>query len=176
MKKTAGQQFLREAQEPLALLTGILAVINPQQYQMGKEIKRRAMGEGHCISPLEEWASVYTAMTVLANRSTRYHRDTGSRFEWYDLLTSLGPYNQAPLYIGPIGLRINNPPGTVCAFSGMALSHAVREICSSRISMAFYIREDMRAGFGVQPAPFMTQNKFEKYLGHCCGRLRVPEQ
>ena len=139
---------------------------------MAKEVKTRTMNGGHCVSPLKQWASVYTAVTVLANRSTRYHRDLGSRFEWYDLLTSFGPYEQAPLYLGPIGLRINNYPGTVCAFSGMAFSHAVRKIECSRVSMAFYMREDMRDGFGVPPAPFMSQNDFEHYIGSQRGRLR----
>lgn len=141
---------------------------------MAREIKRQAMNQGHCVSPLQGWASVYTAVTILANRATRYHRDLGSRFEWYDLLTSFGPYVKAPLYLGPIGLRVNNYPGTVCAFSGMAWSHAVRTIHSSRVSMAFYIREDMREGFGVPPAPFMTQADFEQYVGPHRGRLRVP--
>ena len=172
MKKAEGQQFLRLCQEPLALLTGVLAVINPRQYNMAREIKRRTMSQGYCTPVLQQWASVYTAVTILANRSTRYHRDMGSRYEWYDLLTSFGPYVQAPLYLAPIGLRINNYPGTVCAFSGMAFSHTVRSISSSRLAMALYMREDMREGFAVPPSPFMHQDDFERYIGPDHGRLR----
>ena len=142
---------------------------------MAKKIKERAIRDGHCTSALQQWASVYTAATILANRSTRYHRDLGSRYEWYDLLTSFGPYVQAPLYLSPLGLRINNYPGTVCAFSGMAFSHAVRKIDSSRVSMAFYIRDDMREGFAVPPSPFMHQDEFEKYIGMYRGRLRMQQ-
>ena len=172
LERTEGREFLRLSQEPFALLTGILAVINPRQYAMAKKIKDRAIRDGHCTSPLQQWASVYTAATILANRSTRYHRDLGSRYEWYDILTSFGPYVQAPLYLAPIGLRINNYPGTVCAFSGMAFSHTVRSISSSRLAMALYMREDMREGFAVPPSPFMHQHDFERYIGPDHGRLR----
>ena len=113
----------------------------------------------------EDWGSE-RAGTAFPNRSTRYHRDLGSRYEWYDLLTSFGPYIQAPLYLSPLGLRINNYPGTVCAFSGMALRHAVRYTAHPRISVAFYLRENVRAGVHVKPAGWMSQSTYRNITGY----------
>ena len=132
---------------------------------MAYEIKQNMMEDGICTNELEQWASVYTAATIISNRETPFHRDLGSRVEWYDLLTSFGPYTRAPLFMDPIGIRVNNPPGTVCAFSGMALSHSVRRILTSRISMALYLRENMREGADVDPAFWMNQMQFEAFMG-----------
>ena len=138
---------------------------------MARSIKKRVLKSGRCVDSLGRWASVFTAATILANRSTRYHRDSGTRFQWYDLLMSLGPYRSAPLYLSPIGVKTPNRPGTVCAFSGTAWSHAVRGILTSRICISLYMRETMREGFKAKAAPFMDQEVYSDFIGPHCGKL-----
>ena len=84
---------------------------------------------------------------------------------WYDILTSIGPYQDAPLYLSPLGIRINNPPGSICAFSGMALRHGVRYTQFPRISFAMYLRENVRAGVHVPAAKWMTQSVYREITG-----------
>lgn len=106
-----------------------------------------------------------TALSIICNRETPYHRDTQSRMQWYDLLTSVGPYTIAPLYLSPFRFRINNPPGSMSAFSGMAMRHGVRKCARARISLAWYMRESVRAGEFVEPAGWMSQTVYRELIG-----------
>lgn len=106
-----------------------------------------------------------TALSIICNRETPYHRDTQSRMQWYDILTSVGPYDIAPLYLSPLRFRANNPPGSICAFSGMGLRHGVRKCSSSRISLAWYMRESVRTGESVEPAGWMSQAVYKDLIG-----------
>lgn len=153
-------------------MSGILAIIHPAQYDMAYKIKMRLMESSDCENTLRKWGTVYTAATVIANRRTPYHRDNGSRVEWYDMLTSYGPYDKAPFHLEPLGLRINNPPGTICAFSGRAIRHGVRKIEQPRISLALYLRDNVRDGADVDSAGWMTQQSFEPLVGPKRGSLR----
>lgn len=164
---------MRLARDALALMDGILAIIHPAQYDMARKIKQRTTkSSAECAPVLRQWSSVFTAATIISNRESPFHRDSGSAFQWYDMLTSVGKYLEAPLFLRPIGLRIHNPPGTVCAFSGMALSHSVKEIDWARVSMALYIRENMRDFVGCNPAGWMTQSFYETLIGPERGSLR----
>ena len=143
----------------------MLYIIHPAQYEMAWKVKQELLFNGSCAETLAVWPSVFTAMSVISNRETPYHRDSQSRMCWYDMLTSVGPYKDAPLYLSPLGIRIHNPPGTICAFSGMALRHGVRYTPDPRISFAMYLRENVRAGVHVLPAKWMTQSVYRRITG-----------
>ena len=128
---------------------------------------KKTMAHNNCCKDtLDMWPSVFTAMSIISNRETPFHRDSQSRMCWYDILTSVGPYNDAPVYLSPFGIRISNTPGTICAFSGMALRHAVRYTAQPRISIASYLRENVRAGAHVQPAGWMSQSVYRNITGY----------
>lgn len=156
--------FLYKGCQTLAIMSGILRIIHPEQYQMGKSIQQSLLGRNCCASTILNWPSVQTALSIITNRETPFHRDTKSRMQWYDMLTSIGPYSKAPLYLSPIGLRVDNRPGTICAFSGVALRHGVRRCDLPRISFAWYLRDNVREGEQVQPAHWMTQKVYEEFL------------
>lgn len=104
-------------------------------------------------------------MSIISNRSTPFHRDEKGRMQWYDLLASIGTYTKAPLYLSPLNMRFDNTPGSVCFFSGMAIRHGVRKCAGSRISIATYLRDDVREGEKVTPADWMTQMQYLPYIG-----------
>lgn len=127
---------------------------------------------GRCVDALNQWPSVFTAATVVANRKTPFHRDTLTDWSWFDLILSFGLYHQAPLYIPILGVRVNNPRGTICAFSGKALLHGVRQTSLARISFILYMRKNVQEGQGVKAAGWMTQQYYEGYVGTDRKRLR----
>lgn len=173
LRTDAGHAFLDQSAEALALLMGILAVIHPSQYRLSREIKHWAMQDTpSCAEGLDKWGSVFTAATIIANRQTPFHRDLGGRPEFYDLLTSVGPYPAAPMYLRPIGVKASNVPGTVCAFSGFALGHAVRRIPFSRLSLALYLRDNVREGANRGAPEWMNQRVYEEFIGPSRGKLR----
>ena len=132
---------------------------------MARAMQDRMIEEGCCNDIVERWPSAQTAVSVIANRATPFHRDSKSRVTWYDLITSIGPYDCAPMYLSAINLRIDNFPGTMCGFSGSAFRHAVRRCELSRISIAWYMREDLRQRTGVEPASWMVQRKYRDFVG-----------
>lgn len=83
---------------------------------------------------------------------------------WYDMVTSVGPYHIAPLYLEPFKYRVDNSPGTICAFSGMAMRHGVRKCSQARISFAWYMRENVREGQRIAPAGWMRQDVYDGIL------------
>ena len=149
-----------------SIVSGILHIIHPSQYEMAWNMKLKLIDMECCADTLHSWPSVFTAVSIISNRETPYHRDGQSRMSWYDMITSIGPYDNAPIYLAPFGIRIDNPPGTVCAFSGMAIRHGVRYTQHPRISFAWYLRENVRHGAGTLPAQHMTQSVYESVSGY----------
>ena len=165
LRSTPGKTFLDVGRDAWALVSGVLLVIHPQQYWMAKKVQESMMDRGCCAETLSQWPSVQTAVSVIANRSTPFHRDSKSRTTWFDLITSIGPYRNAPMYLSPIKIRVDNTPGTICAFSGLALRHAVRKCGESRISFAWYLREDTRRREDIAPASWMLQSEYDGFVG-----------
>lgn len=157
--------FLDTAKDAFSIVSGVLYIIHPEQYQMGRSIQDQMIRRNRCASTVRNWPSVMSALSVISNRETPYHRDNQSRMPWFDILTSVGPYTIAPLYLSPFRFRVNNTPGSICAFSGMAMRHAVRKCQLSRISFAWYMREYVRDGEFVHPAGWMVQSVYRDLIG-----------
>lgn len=172
LTERAGQRFLSQARDSLALLSGVLAIIHPEQYRMGLEIQREMKASGSCVDALTLWPSVFTAATIVTNQKTPFHRDILTDWSWFDLILSFGLYHHAPLYIPILGIRVNNPRGTICAFSGKALLHGVRKTNLARISFILYMRKNVQEGQRVKAAGWMTQQYYEGYVGTDRRKLR----
>ena len=153
------------ARDAWAILSGILFIIHSAQYEMGIQIHASLEARGRSSDVIPHWPSAQTAISIISNRETPFHRDEKGRMQWYDLLASIGMYTKAPLYLSPLNIRFDNTPGTVCAFSGMALRHGVRKCAESRISIASYLRDDVREGEKIAAADWMTQNIYSPFVG-----------
>ncbi|KAK7680020.1 hypothetical protein QCA50_016966 [Cerrena zonata] len=167
----SGELFLQCAHKAFPIMSGITHIIHPEQYKMGRAIQESIKRRKCTSNTIRNWPSAQTALSIISNRETPFHRDGLSRMSWYDMLTSIGPYSKAPLYLSPLALRIDNRPGTICAFSGAAIRHRVRKCNLPRISFAWYMRENVREGECIEPAGWMTQNRYQsgRYPSiYCC--------
>lgn len=164
LQRSEGHELLSLAQEPFAVMSGILSIAHPKQYDMAKEMKERLMESGQCTEALQRWPMVFTAISVITNRESPFHRDLHEGWQWFDLLLSFGPYKHAPLYMANFGVRIPNPPGTICLFGGRAILHGVRRV-SPRITLALYMRENIQKELGIESAGWMTQQQYHPYVG-----------
>jgi hypothetical protein len=152
-----GHNWLSEMSETSALISAILRVMHPALYQSGRQTMMR-LGQYTTLHPaLKLWPSVFNAVTVLSNRKTPYHRDNYSREQWYDILTTVGPYKEATLHFPGIGVRLAYKSGTVVGFSGKILRHGVEECEGERVCLAYYMRDTVHERMGVEAAQWMKQ-------------------
>lgn len=148
-----------------ALISGMLRIMHPEQYQMALQMFKTIGGEGE-FAVMDLWPSVFSAVTVVANRRCPLHRDESGYFPWFDILASVGMYTKAPLELQPLGVQVYNGPGTVVAFSGSGIRHGVAAADGSRICYAFYMRESVQDFVGVRPAGWMSQERYRPWIGH----------
>lgn len=165
LREDSGRELVKTGGDAFSIVSGVLSIIHPDQYDMGRLTHDRIIHSNTSGTTVQEWPSVYSALSIISNRKTPYHRDCHSRMPWYDSLMSIGPYGIAPLYLEPFRFRVNNPAGSLCAFSGMAIRHGVRKCMKSRISFAWYMRENVREGQDVSPAGWMRQEVYSQYVG-----------
>jgi hypothetical protein len=147
--------------ETSALLSAILRVIHPALYECGRETIQRLHGHPELHPALEKWPSVFNAITILSNRETPLHRDNYSRPEWYDILTSVGPYQNAVLDFPGVGLKLAYDSGTVVGFSGKVLRHGVRKCEGERVCLAYYMRDKVHERMGTEVAQWMKHKYYE---------------
>ena len=67
---------------------------------------------------LQMWMSVFNGVLVICNRETPVHRDNYSSCKWYDMLTTIRPYESAIFELPGVGLRFRYPSGTVISLCG----------------------------------------------------------
>ena len=163
---------MKRCEDASSLVSGILNIIHPSQYAMGWHIHNQLITKQICSKDILAWPSMFSALSIISNRSTPFHRDDQGGVAWYDILTSIGQYVKAPLYLSPFAFRIDNCPGTLCAFSGMSLRHGVRKCKESRISFAWYMREKIRVGEGIPAAGWMRQGWYSEVVGSSAYGLR----
>ena len=98
---------------------------------------------------LGHWSTVYTNLSLISNRKTPLHRDPQSRSDWFDLLATVGEYQDCFLNIPTLGVQLEYSPGTVVAFSGRLLRHGVIEEGGDRCCLAYYMRDNIHNWLGV---------------------------
>jgi hypothetical protein len=156
-----GYQWLREMRETSALLSAMLRVMHPDLYECGRKTIQELCQYEDLHPALASWPSVFNAVTILSNRETPLHRDNYSREQWYDILTTIGPYQQATLELPGIGLKLQYNPGTVVGFSGKILRHGVPQCDGERVCLAYYMRDKVHERMGVEAAQWMKYKRYE---------------
>ena len=93
-RSPAALSWLGEISESNAILSAILAVIHPKLYESSLQTAGHLKHTPETGSQdiLSCWVSVFSGVAVISNRTTPPHRDGGSRFNWYDVLATLGRY------------------------------------------------------------------------------------
>ncbi|KIJ05025.1 hypothetical protein PAXINDRAFT_93994, partial [Paxillus involutus ATCC 200175] len=129
------RQWLRDSETSFELVDALLATVHP-------ELHRQSSAEIVDLHELiKAWPTVFTAISVVHNRETPFHRDSKSAPQWYDLFLSIGSYTDAILELPSLGIRARYMPGTAALFSGLLLRHGVSAVDrGDRIGYVFYMR------------------------------------
>lgn len=94
---------------------------------------------------LDVWCCPFSGVAVMCNRETPRHRDPNGRDNWYDLLFTMGTYDNLDLLLPGLNSAFCYTPGTVVALCGRVLSHEAKSIISGdRVCYAWFMREDVR--------------------------------
>ncbi|KAF8075769.1 hypothetical protein FPV67DRAFT_1664101 [Lyophyllum atratum] len=101
----SAEEWLQEIAPAEIILNSILSITHPHLYDDASTAlsKIREIPETQNIASC--WPSVFTGISVIANRLTVPHTDRFSRACWYDSLASVGPFTAAYLELPDIGLH-----------------------------------------------------------------------
>lgn len=155
-----GRAWLTAIGESAALLSSVLRVIHPDLYAMARQSMDEMSGELNLAEILQLWMSVFNGVSVISNRETPVHRDHSSASEWYDLLTTIGPYDSAVFELPGVGLRFMYQSGTIIGFCGRVLRHGVSEAGGERLCLAYYMRANVQKRLGSLSAGW---NHWDRY-------------
>jgi len=162
-RSPAALDWLDAVSESNAILSAILAVIHPRLYDAGWQtinVLRATPG----VDPqgvINRWASVFTGVAVISNRSTPPHRDGSSRFHWHDMLVTLGSYRNCDLDLPGLGMSLDYGPGTVVGILGNVLEHAVPPVEGDRVCYAYFMRNNVHAWAKIPSSDWMYANYYE---------------
>ena len=166
-KHKGGRQWLADIGESAALVSAILAVVHPDLFDTGMEAINRLGHGGYNIGEdpdradvLSVWPSAFNGMSAIINRDTPSHRDTNSRAEWYDILVTIGRYQNLFLDFPGLNLKLKYEGGTVVAFSGRLLLHRVEGCKEERICLAMYMRDNLHHRLGLPAPTWMHQQHY----------------
>lgn len=162
--------WLRENRSAFALIGGIFSIIQPELYDMGVQaLKVLESDPGFCDSPerllqvLEFWHVPFSAISVISNRLTPLHCDSGGRAEWMDLLLALGEYDNGRFSVPAFGYTFKYNPGTMIALSSKIFQHGAT--CQgNRAAIAFYMRDNVLNRLGLPSGTWLKQDTYQNIL------------
>lgn len=144
------------------LINGILGVVHPHLYKAGMDVYREMQTLPEVAEASRHWGSVFTAIGIVSNRQSPLHRDTGTRAAWYDILTSVGGDAESVMEWPSLGLRLQYRSGTTVVFSGYTLTHSVPLSAEDRFCIAYYMKENVHARFGIEGAGWMKADHYRR--------------
>jgi hypothetical protein len=159
----AALDWLDAISESNAISSAILAVIHPNLYDAGWQTTERLRDTPGIDARdiLSRWASVFSGVAVISNRSTPPHRDGSSRSHWYDMLVTLGRYRNCNLELPGLGISLEYGPGTVVGILGHVLEHAVPSFEGDRVCYAYFMRNDVHEWAKVPASDWMYTNYYK---------------
>jgi hypothetical protein len=167
-RETPTCEWLKANKLPFALIGGILSIIQPSLFDMGiQALEALSSNPKLCDNPgrlrevLEFWHVPFSAISVISNRVTPLHCDTGGRAEWMDFLLALGKYDNGRLSVPAFGYNFKYNPGTIVAFSSKIFRHGAT--CEgNRAAIAFYTRDNVMNRLGLPSGTWLQKADFGK--------------
>jgi len=155
--------WLNQIADSNSISSVILAVIHPDLYSAGQKTLNVLWqsSEIHRQDVLRCWNSVFSGISVIFGGTVSAHRDSQSRYHWYDLLITLGHYQGCKLNLPGVGLSLNYGPGTVVGLSGMVLQHQVSKFEGERVSYAYFMRDNVHDWAKVPAGSWMRTGYYE---------------
>jgi hypothetical protein len=114
---------------------------------------------------VQSWNSIFSGISVITNRITPEHRDTGGAFPWYDLLLSCGKHHNAHLQLKDVKAQLSYSPGTVVMVCGKVLNHSLPEWSGGeRICVAHWMRKEVHHRLNVYSPSWCWQSAFIRLM------------
>ncbi|KAI6145959.1 hypothetical protein BKA82DRAFT_4016125 [Pisolithus tinctorius] len=126
----ASHEWSQRSYLPAAILSGALLIMHPGLYDTGRQAMQlldtwSSQHNQDMQDALQHWPLVFTNVSVISNWATPFHWDLHSRSDWYDMLVTVGNYEDCVLDIPTLGLQFLYNPSTVVAFCGWLLRHGI---------------------------------------------------
>jgi len=161
-RKAATLDWLDAISESNAIFSAILAVIHPKLYDAGWKTTKHLGAPEICPQDiLIRWASIFSSIAVISNRITQPHRDISSRDNWYDILATLGSYQDCVLNLLGLGISLEYGPGTVVGVVGKVLEHKVPSFEGDRVCYAYFIRDNVHEWAKVPCCDWMKTSYYK---------------
>ncbi|KIO12078.1 hypothetical protein M404DRAFT_109593, partial [Pisolithus tinctorius Marx 270] len=154
LQMDAGCEWSQQSYLLAAILSGALSIMHPGLYEAGRQAMQSldtwsSQHNQDMQDALQHWPLVFTNVSVISNRTTPFHRDPHSWSDWYDMLVTVGDYEDCVLDIPTLGLQFLYNPSTVVAFSGWLLRHGVSSVGGNRCCFAYYMRDNIHNWIGI---------------------------
>jgi hypothetical protein len=169
-KENPACEWLRKNRLPFALIGGILSIIQPSLFDMGVQALKE-LGSDPNLSDNPErlqevlgyWHSPFSGISVISNRVTPLHCDTGGRAEWMDLLLALGEYENGRFSVPAFGYTFKYNPGTIAAVSSKIFRHGATCV-GNRAAIAFYMRDNVLNRLGLPTGTWLHQADYRNLI------------
>lgn len=146
------------------LLDTVLSITAPELRQAGQAAINKIRDKGK-HDHVAAWTSSYSAMSVIVNRETIRHRDSGGAPTHFDALVAAGTASGAYFEIPDIGMRLKYEPGTVVVLAGRLLSHRVLAWKKGeRICLAHYMRDNVHERYQIRRPGWPIFSSYEDMM------------
>lgn len=149
MTKCGVPSFIARNRPLETLVNAVTSVINPELYSAGLHAIHSINSSPHATP----WLSAWSGITLIVNRETPYHRDSGGSISMYDLLVSSGTHQSCYIEVEELGAEFLYLQGTMLALSGKVLMHRVMSWAGGeRICAAHFMKDAVHHRLN-QPRP-----------------------
>lgn len=151
------------------IINALTSYIAPHTFEAGctsikeiKSIQQSLHPNAPFIENVLNWPSVFSGISVISNRKTKYHTDKGGHDSVFDLLVSCGTHSNCKIKVPELKLSFSYNPGTIVAVNGSFLHHAVEEWSGGdRICYAHYMKRNVHKRTGVTRPQWQNIKSFK---------------
>ena len=151
----------------MIMLDVLLSIVYPDLHQCGKQVMAHLLWLNDIRPALDHWLTAFNAITIISNCKTPLHRNYHTRSSWYDLMATVGNYDEVILELSTFGLQLLYLTGMAVFFSGKMVRHGVSTIShGDRLCFAFYMCDRVHEHCGVeceQEVKVLTQSRLCLY-------------
>lgn len=166
--KNGSLDWLADMQETTDLLNAILSIVHPELYQAGEDALHKLREAPEFMKHrrwARAWTSVYTGVSVIANRACVPHRDPGGRADWFDMIVTLGKYREATMRWPDLAVSLDYPPGTVVFLAVKLIRHQVlHTVGGERLCHVWFMRDLVHERLGIQSTAWAEYRRGYEFL------------
>ena len=167
-EKTGSLRWVAAMEETNHLLNAILSIVHPELHKAGAaardKLRRSPEHERH-HAYARAWTSVYSGVSVVANRACIPHRDPGGRPDWFDMIVTLGSYEEAIMRWPDLGVSLDYPAGTVVFLAVKLIRHQVlHTVGGERLCHVWFMRDLVHERLEIPSTEWANYRRGYKFL------------